>query len=88
MLALSVLQTRDAYIVDVFWVAAEVTRANRDMISMLFFLRHFQGLCLSELRSSMNTHLHNLLLNEQKDCSPSEWSQQGLFSLCYSLLFR
>ncbi|XP_053172108.1 prostacyclin synthase [Scomber japonicus] len=49
---------------------------------------HFQGFSLSKLSTSMTTHLQNLLLNEQKSCSPSEWSQEGLFSLCYSLLFR
>ncbi|XP_034725964.1 prostacyclin synthase [Etheostoma cragini] len=50
--------------------------------------QHFQGLSLSKLNSSMNTHLQNLLLSDQTDCSPSEWRQDGLFSLCYSLLFR
>nr|QQL94729.1 cytochrome P450 8a1b [Lateolabrax maculatus] len=50
--------------------------------------RHFQGLSLSKLNSSINTHLQNLLLSDQKGCSPSEWRQDGLFSLCYSLLFR
>ncbi|XP_038552254.1 prostacyclin synthase [Micropterus salmoides] len=50
--------------------------------------RHFQGLSLSKLSSSMNTHLKDLVLSDQKGCSPSEWRQDGLFSLCYSLLFR
>ncbi|XP_044030626.1 prostacyclin synthase isoform X2 [Siniperca chuatsi] len=50
--------------------------------------QHFQGRSLSKLSSSMNTHLQNLLLSDQKGCSPSEWRQDGLFSLCYSLLFR
>ncbi|KAM9362373.1 prostacyclin synthase [Symphorus nematophorus] len=50
--------------------------------------QHFEGLSLSKLSSSMNTHLQNLLLSDQKGCSPSEWRQDGLFSLCYSLLFR
>ncbi|XP_042262658.1 prostacyclin synthase isoform X1 [Thunnus maccoyii] len=49
---------------------------------------HFQGFNLSKLCTSMNIHLQNLLLNEQKGCSLSEWKQEGLFSLCYSLLFR
>uniref|UniRef100_UPI0037E8249F prostacyclin synthase n=1 Tax=Semicossyphus pulcher TaxID=241346 RepID=UPI0037E8249F len=50
--------------------------------------QHFQGLSLSKLNRSMNTHLQKLLLSEQKGCSPSEWTQDGLFCLCYSLLFR
>ncbi|XP_035008075.1 prostacyclin synthase [Hippoglossus stenolepis] len=49
---------------------------------------HFQGLGLSELSSSMNIHLQHLLLSDQRDCGPSEWRQDGLFNLCYSLLFR
>ena len=37
----------------------------------------------------MNTHLQNLLLSDQKGpCRPSGWKEDGLFSLCYSLLFR
>ncbi|XP_040890960.1 prostacyclin synthase [Toxotes jaculatrix] len=50
--------------------------------------QHFQGVSLSKLSSSMNIHLQNLLLSDQKGCDPSEWRQDGLFSLCYSLLFR
>ncbi|XP_041803965.1 prostacyclin synthase [Chelmon rostratus] len=50
--------------------------------------RHFQGLSLSKLSSSMNSHLQSLLLSDQKGCRPSDWRQDGLFSLCYSLLFR
>ncbi|KAF6726119.1 Prostacyclin synthase [Oryzias melastigma] len=47
---------------------------------------HFKGVNLIELNSSMNIHLRNLLLNAGKTCG--EWQQEGLFSLCYSLLFR
>ncbi|CAN9512035.1 unnamed protein product [Ophioblennius macclurei] len=50
--------------------------------------RHFQGLNLFKLRTSMKTHLQNLLLSNNADCSPSEWRQDGLFDLCYSFLFR
>ncbi|CAG5980356.1 unnamed protein product [Menidia menidia] len=50
--------------------------------------RHFQGVSLRKLSSSMNAHLRSLLLNDHKGRSPSEWAQDGLFSLCYSLLFR
>ncbi|XP_037640261.1 prostacyclin synthase [Sebastes umbrosus] len=46
---------------------------------------HFQGRSLSKLSSSMNTQLQSLLLSDQSGC---EWRQDGLFSLCYSLLFR
>ncbi|KAM7402222.1 hypothetical protein PAMP_017483 [Pampus punctatissimus] len=44
---------------------------------------HFHGLNLSKISISMHTHLQNLLLNEQ-----TEWRQEGLFNLCYTLLFR
>ncbi|XP_040059299.1 prostacyclin synthase [Gasterosteus aculeatus] len=50
--------------------------------------QHFQGVSLSKLSSSMSAHLHSLLLRNQKEFNPSEWRQDGLFSLCYSLLFR
>ncbi|AWP02694.1 putative prostacyclin synthase-like [Scophthalmus maximus] len=50
--------------------------------------RHFQGHGLSKLSSSMNIHLQSLLLSDHRDCGPSKWRQEGLFSLCYSLLFR
>uniref|UniRef100_A0A3Q1GII5 Prostacyclin synthase n=1 Tax=Acanthochromis polyacanthus TaxID=80966 RepID=A0A3Q1GII5_9TELE len=50
--------------------------------------QHFQGLSLFKFSSCMNTHLQNLLLSNNKGCGPSEWRQDGLFSLCYSLLFR
>uniref|UniRef100_A0A8C8DL33 Prostacyclin synthase n=1 Tax=Oryzias sinensis TaxID=183150 RepID=A0A8C8DL33_9TELE len=48
----------------------------------------FKGVNLIELNSSMNINLRNFLLNDGKTCSASEWKQEGLFSLCYSLLFR
>ncbi|XP_054640067.1 prostacyclin synthase [Dunckerocampus dactyliophorus] len=51
-----------------------------------FMKRHFQGVCLSELGRSMSAHLLELILHHQ--CSQSEWRQEGLFNLCYSLLFR
>ncbi|XP_058486604.1 prostacyclin synthase [Solea solea] len=50
--------------------------------------QHFRGPCLSKLSSSMTGHLQSLLLSDHKDCGPSEWRQDGLFSVCYSLLFR
>uniref|UniRef100_A0A3Q3PY92 Prostacyclin synthase n=1 Tax=Monopterus albus TaxID=43700 RepID=A0A3Q3PY92_MONAL len=50
--------------------------------------QHFQGLSLSTLSSSMNTHLQSLLMSDHDRCGPSEWREDGLFSFCYSLLFR
>ncbi|XP_056294323.1 prostacyclin synthase-like [Pseudoliparis swirei] len=50
--------------------------------------QHFQDVRLSKLSGSMNTHLQSLLLSDHDDCSPSGWRQDGLFSLCYSFLFR
>ncbi|XP_068170456.1 prostacyclin synthase isoform X2 [Antennarius striatus] len=49
--------------------------------------QHFQGLSLSKLCSSMNRHLEDMLI-DQRNSSPPEWRQDGLFSFCYSLLFR
>ncbi|XP_042363304.1 prostacyclin synthase [Plectropomus leopardus] len=84
-------------------VSLSFTRIRNQLINRIFSLQlpsvkptaerkwmegHFQGVSLSELSSSMNIHLQNILLNDQNSCSPSQWRQDGLFSLCYSLLFR
>uniref|UniRef100_A0A4W5LU44 Prostacyclin synthase n=1 Tax=Hucho hucho TaxID=62062 RepID=A0A4W5LU44_9TELE len=50
--------------------------------------QHFQGPSLARLSSTMHLHLQTLLRDEERSCSPAEWRQHGLFSLCYSLLFR
>uniref|UniRef100_A0A7N6BG93 Prostacyclin synthase n=1 Tax=Anabas testudineus TaxID=64144 RepID=A0A7N6BG93_ANATE len=50
--------------------------------------RHFQGLSLSKLNNTMNTHLQWLLLSDQRGCDATEWREDGLFSFCYSLVFR
>ncbi|KAF7662944.1 hypothetical protein LDENG_00223530 [Lucifuga dentata] len=50
--------------------------------------KHLRGISLSKLNISMKTHLQNLFLNDQEGCMPAEWRQEGLFSLCCSLLFR
>ncbi|XP_077386902.1 prostacyclin synthase isoform X2 [Festucalex cinctus] len=52
----------------------------------MFMETHFRGVCLSEMNGSMSAHLKELLLCELS--GQSEWRQEGLFSLCYSLLFR
>lgn len=84
-------------------ISLDFTRYKNQLLKRIFSLQlpsikptaerewmeqHFQGVSLYKLCSSMNVHLQNLLLNDQKGCSPSEWRQDGLFSLCYSLLFR
>ncbi|XP_049443181.1 prostacyclin synthase [Epinephelus fuscoguttatus] len=84
-------------------VSLDFTRNRNQLLQRIFSLQlpsvkptaertwmegHFQGFSLSKLSSSMNTHLQNLLLSDQRGYSPSEWRQDGLFSLCYSLLFR
>ncbi|XP_033483252.1 prostacyclin synthase [Epinephelus lanceolatus] len=84
-------------------VSLDFTRSRNQLLQRIFSLQlpsvkptaerkwmegHFQGFSLSKLSSSMNTHLQNLLLSDQRGYSPSEWRQDGLFSLCYSLLFR
>lgn len=50
--------------------------------------RHFQGVSLQRLNTSMNAHLTSLMLNNDEPCISSEWREEGLFDLCYSLLFR
>ncbi|KAJ7999874.1 hypothetical protein DPEC_G00198930 [Dallia pectoralis] len=50
--------------------------------------RRFQGPSLAKLSSTMQLHLRTLLKEEEGSCSPGEWKQAGLFSLCYSVLFR
>ncbi|KAL0978141.1 hypothetical protein UPYG_G00166660 [Umbra pygmaea] len=50
--------------------------------------QYFEGPSLSKLSRTMHHHLHNLLKDEERKCSPGIWNQDGLFSLCYSLLFR
>ncbi|XP_070693198.1 prostacyclin synthase [Pempheris klunzingeri] len=84
-------------------VSLDFTRSRNQLVKRIFGLQlpsikpaaerkwmeqHFQGLSLFKLSSSMSAHLQNVLLSDQKGCGPSEWKQDGLFSLCYSLLFR
>ncbi|XP_077430397.1 prostacyclin synthase isoform X2 [Vanacampus margaritifer] len=52
----------------------------------MFMETHFRGVRLSEMNGSMGAHLQELLLCQLS--GQSEWRQEGLFSLCYSLLFR
>lgn len=65
-----------------------VNIANINILLAFHFLRHFQGLQLSSLSSSMHINLRHVLLDDQTGCSSSEWREDGLFSLCYSWLFR
>ncbi|XP_054877218.1 prostacyclin synthase [Poeciliopsis prolifica] len=50
--------------------------------------KHFYGDSQQKLHTSMNAHLSNVMLKSFEPCSPSEWREDGLFELCYSLLFR
>ena len=49
---------------------------------------HFQGVGLDKLQSSMDSHLRDLLLADQRGCGTALWREEGLFDLCYGLLFR
>ncbi|KAK5912581.1 hypothetical protein CesoFtcFv8_002440 [Champsocephalus esox] len=84
-------------------VCLDFTRSRNHVIKRIFSLQlpsikpsaerqwmeqHFQGLNLSKLCGSMTSNLQKLLLSDPSGCSPSEWRQDGLFNLCYSLLFR
>ncbi|XP_061639633.1 prostacyclin synthase [Phyllopteryx taeniolatus] len=51
-----------------------------------FMETHFRGVCLSEINRSMSAHIQEILLRHLS--GQSDWRQEGLFSLCYSLLFR
>ncbi|KAM9813897.1 prostacyclin synthase [Neosynchiropus ocellatus] len=50
--------------------------------------KHFQGLSLSRLISSMDARLQEVLWSEQTGWGSSEWRPDGLYSLCCSSLFR
>ncbi|XP_027859787.1 prostacyclin synthase [Xiphophorus couchianus] len=50
--------------------------------------QHFHGVNQQKLNASMNAHLSNVMLKSFESRSPSEWREDGLFELCYSLLFR
>ncbi|KAG7244663.1 hypothetical protein INR49_029682, partial [Caranx melampygus] len=84
-------------------VSLDFTRTRNQLLKRVFGLQmpniepaaarkwmeqHFQGLQLSSLSSSMNINLQSILLNDQTGCGSSEWREDGLFSLCYSWLFR
>ncbi|KAJ0068812.1 hypothetical protein NL108_010890, partial [Boleophthalmus pectinirostris] len=48
--------------------------------------KHFHTGGLTQLCPKMKANMQNLLMNDFSDIS--DWRQDGLFSLCYSLLFR
>ena len=50
--------------------------------------RHFQGPGLVQLCESMQNNLQLLLNSTDVAQNPLQWRQDGLFSFCYSLLFR
>ncbi|XP_053723581.1 prostacyclin synthase isoform X1 [Synchiropus splendidus] len=50
--------------------------------------KHFQGLSLSRLVTSMDAELQEILWSEQTGWGLTEWKPEGLYSLCYSFLFR
>lgn len=56
--------------------------------SQIVSFRHFHGVNQQKLNASMNAHLSNVMLKSFESHSPSEWREDGLFELCYSLLFR
>uniref|UniRef100_A0A8C6U7T4 Prostacyclin synthase n=1 Tax=Neogobius melanostomus TaxID=47308 RepID=A0A8C6U7T4_9GOBI len=49
--------------------------------------QHFLGLNLAGLNTSVGRHLQNLLKAELS-VNQKDWKEEGLFSLCYSLLFK
>ncbi|XP_076123481.1 prostacyclin synthase [Alosa pseudoharengus] len=50
--------------------------------------RHFQGPNLMQLCESMQNNLQLLFNGTEVARNPLQWRQEGLFSFCYSLLFR
>ncbi|XP_028261829.1 prostacyclin synthase-like [Parambassis ranga] len=84
-------------------ISLDFTRIRNQLIKRIFSLQlpsvqtsserkwmeqHFQGSSLFKLNSAMSVHLQKLLLTNHNSCNLSEWREDGLFSLCYSLLFR
>ncbi|XP_028302616.1 prostacyclin synthase [Gouania willdenowi] len=78
----------------------EFTRIRNQLIKKIFNLQleeidqaserrwmewQFQGPSLVELNTTMKYHLQTVLL---KTLHPLEWREDGLFDLCYSLLFK
>ncbi|XP_077458514.1 prostacyclin synthase isoform X1 [Stigmatopora argus] len=51
-----------------------------------FMEAHFRGVFLFEMDHLISTHLQEIILQDL--LGQSEWRQEGLFSLCYRLLFR
>ncbi|XP_066520222.1 prostacyclin synthase-like [Hoplias malabaricus] len=51
-------------------------------------IRYFQGEHLTCLNHNMQNHLLTLLTNEMTTQNQTDWKHDGLFSFCYSLLFR
>ncbi|XP_017553252.1 prostacyclin synthase [Pygocentrus nattereri] len=49
--------------------------------------QHFKGISLNRLCSTMQNNL-NLLLASETTQNPAGWKKDGLFSFCYSLLFK
>ncbi|XP_020344593.1 prostacyclin synthase isoform X1 [Oncorhynchus kisutch] len=85
-------------------VSLDFTRYAQVLMDRIFSLRlphhnpavekammkqHFEGESLSCLSSTMHCHLQSLLLQAQRPChNQTDWNTDGLFSFCYSLLFR
>lgn len=49
--------------------------------------RHFLGVNLSTLNSTMSRHLQAVLRAETPQ-NQRDWKEEGLFDLCYRLLFK
>ncbi|NP_001104630.1 prostacyclin synthase [Danio rerio] len=49
---------------------------------------HFQGASLTQLSNSMQNNLRLLMTPSEMGLKTSEWKKDGLFNLCYSLLFK
>ncbi|XP_041747234.1 prostacyclin synthase isoform X2 [Coregonus clupeaformis] len=85
-------------------VSLDFTRYAQVLMDRIFSLRlpnhnpavekamikqHFEGESLSCLSSTMHHHLQSLLLQAQRPChNQTDWNTDGLFSFCYSFLFR
>ncbi|XP_056316395.1 prostacyclin synthase [Danio aesculapii] len=50
--------------------------------------KHFQGDSLTQLSNTMQNNLRLLLTPSEMGLKTSEWKKDGLFNLCYSLLFK
>ena len=65
----------------------QLTRPLSTICICIYFYRHFHGINLETLNSTMLMHLQALLKDEMPH-NQLDWKEEGLFNLSYSFLFK